>query len=300
MRTELELIAHAAKEGGLLSDRERKRLGYSDERWARALAAGRWLEVAPGWYRHAATPLTFAMEATAGSAWLRTKGGLYAESALHWLGVDVPEPARAEFLVPRHRRSAGPQPLLHSTTRWDPADLILHRRVRTCTATRALIDFAGRARSASELEAAIDSAIRLRRTALPRLTKRLATVSGFGMAGSVLLRELLLDSGGESYLERRFLQLVRPHGLPRPDCQVTMRRDHRVARVDFRFPSTNVVVEVTGRLGHASDAERAKDARRRNDLQLSGQQVIEFTTAHVIDDPDYVIATLRHAGLVAR
>ena len=107
------------------------------------------------------------------------------------------------------------------------------------------------------------------------------------------MRELLLDSGGESHLERRFLRLLRELGLPRPNCQVVFRRDNRtVARVDFQFPGTNVVVEVSGRLGHTSDSDRQRDARRRNALQQSGMEVLEFTTADVIDGKDYVFETL--------
>ncbi|CAB4986230.1 MAG: DUF559 domain-containing protein [Actinobacteria bacterium] len=65
-----------------------------------------------------------------------------------------------------------------------------------------------------------------------------------------------------------------------------------VARVDFRFPGTNVIVEVSGRLGHSSDSDRRKDARRRNHLQQAGQIVLEFTTADVIETPDHVLQVL--------
>lgn len=104
---------------------------------------------------------------------------------------------------------------------------------------------------------------------------------------------LILDTGGDSYLERRFLGLVRHAGLPRPSCQVVHRADgKRIARVDFQFPGTNVIVEVSGRLGHVSDRDRQRDARRRNALQQSGHIVLEFTTADVMDAQDYVIDTL--------
>ena len=98
-------------------------------------------------------------------------------------------------------------------------------------------------------------------------------------------------------LERRFLRLIREAGLPRPRCQVVFRDGTRtVARVDFLFAETRVVVEVSGRVGHASDADRRDDARRRNELTLRhGCPVVEFTTADVIEDPGYVIATVRQA-----
>ena len=74
--------------------------------------------------------------------------------------------------------------------------------------------------------------------------------------GTALLRTLLLDAGGESYLERRFLALVRRERLPRPTCQVMHKSGNQtIARVDFLFPGT--------------------------------------TTADVIDECDYVATTLR-------
>ena len=135
------------------------------------------------------------------------------------------------------------------------------------------------------------NSIRLRRTSVAHLRREFERVERQGRRGVVLLRELLLDSGGESYLERRFLRLMRTAGYPRPECQVTYRSNGKhIARVDFRLG--NAVIEVTGRLGHSSDRERQKDARRRNGLQALGLVVIEFTTADVIDDPVYVLRTL--------
>ncbi len=80
---------------------------------------------------------------------------------------------------------------------------------------------------------------------------------------------------------------MRDAGLPRPRCQVVFRDGTRtVGRVDFVFVGTRVVVEVSGRVGHASDADRRHDARRRNELiLLHGIRFVEFTTADVVEDP---------------
>ena len=73
-------------------------------------------------------------------------------------------------------------------------------------------------------------------------------------------------------LERQFLRLVNRSGLPMPKPQVVHARDGQfVARVDFLFPDPGVVVEVSGGRGHSSAADRAKDARRRNELQDMGR-----------------------------
>lgn len=292
MQRESELIAIACRQEMLVSTVDALRL-VSAATWNRALDQGLWCRVAPGWFRHAATPLTFDMQVRAGAAWLGGRGALFGSSALRWLGVEVTEPRRVAFLVPRTLRSIPNWMSVHTSQFWSNDDVTRHRGVRTCLATRAIIDFATQGATARELECVIDDAIRLRRTAMSRLSDRLACLSGRGRAGCVLLRELLLDSGGESYLERRFLRLMREHGMPLPECQVVFKADGAtVARVDFFFRSANVVVEVTGRRGHASDADRSKDARRRNRLQEAAV-VVEFTTADVIDDPLYLLATLR-------
>ena len=93
-------------------------------------------------------------------------------------------------------------------------------------------------------------------------------------------------------LERRFLELVRQAGLPRPATQVVHRDGGRTfARVDFLWPELGVVVEVSGRRGHVSDAERARDAQRRNELQDVGLRVYEYTWDDVTRRPEHVAAS---------
>ncbi|MDO8390622.1 MAG: DUF559 domain-containing protein [Actinomycetota bacterium] len=300
MKAEAALIEIARRNGMIITSSDALHL-VGRECWDRAQEQGLWIQVAPDRFRHAATALTFEMQVRAGAGWLSARGALYGSTALRWLGIDVPEPSSAEFLVRRDRRAIPNWVQVHTTVKWDNGDVIRHNGVRTSTATRAVIDFAAQGASARSLEQAIDEAIRLRRTALARLKQRLAGLSGRGHHGCALLREILLDSGGESHLERRFLRLLRSHDLPRPECQVVFRKDGQtVARVDFMFPAAAVIVEVTGRLGHTSDRDRQRDARRRNHLQDLGNDVIEFTTTDVIDDPAYVLSTLKSSLKVLR
>lgn len=293
VKQERELIDRANKQHLLVSRADATASGYSAWRWERAQDEGLWLQIAPDQLHHAATPLTFEMSVRAGASWLGKRGALFGAAALLWLGVEVPEVLKAEFLVPRSLRSIPNWMTIHTTTQWDPADVLSHNGVRTTTATRAILDYATSMPTAAQLEVAIDSAIKLRRTTQLRLARRLETLRGTGRHGVRLLSELLLDSGGESYLERRFLRLLRTAGLPRPDCQVIFRDNgQRVARVDFSFPATKTVVEVSGRLGHTSDRDRQRDARRRNRLQQMGSTVLEFTTADVIGGHAYVLRSL--------
>jgi hypothetical protein len=144
------------------------------------------------------------------------------------------------------------------------------------------------------LEAAIDSAVRSGASSPFVLAARLAAIRGRGRWGAPRIDALLLDAGGHTLLERRFLGLMRSAGLPRPMTQVVHRRGARTfARVDFLFEPFAIVVEVSGRRGHATDAERAQDAQRRNELQDVGRRVFEYTTADVTTRPAFVVATMR-------
>jgi very-short-patch-repair endonuclease len=166
---------------------------------------------------------------------------------------------------------------------------------RCASATRTIVDLAGGGASTDRLAAAIDSTLRLHLSAPLVLAERLAALRGRGKRGVRLLDQLVIDSGGETMLERRFLALVRHAGLPRPITQRRIRSDGRhVARVDFLYAEPGIVIEVSGRLGHSNPADRARDAQRRNELQDLGYLVYEYTWGDVTRRPVYVVDTLRH------
>jgi hypothetical protein len=216
------------------------------------------------------------------------------EAAARLHEFDRSPPDAVEFTVPRDERHVRGPFRVHSTT-----DLPAIDRVRVdgfpCTsATRTILDLARARASTVRLEAAIDSAVRSGASAPVVLAARLAELRGPGRWGVRRLDQLLPDTGGHTILERRFLRLMREAGLPRPACQVVHRRGGRTfARVDFLFEAADVVVEVSGRRGHASDGERARDAQRRNELQDAGRRVFEYTFAQVMRDPATIVTTMR-------
>ena len=175
-----------------------------------------------------------------------------------------------------------------------PLDRVDVDGFRTLSATRTVIDLAHARRGVSRVEAAIDSAVRLGLSSPLVIATRLETLRGSGRWGCRLIDYLLVDSGGHSMLERRFLQLVREAGIPRPITQAIHRKGSRhIARVDFLFQEENVVIEVSGRLGHTTPTERARDAQRRNELQDIGRRVYEYTWDDVTQRSEMVTRTLK-------
>jgi len=216
-----------------------------------------------------------------------------AAAALHRFDRALREPVDFTVLRELRNRAKACPYRVHTTVTMPPIDVV-HVDGFPCTsASRNVLDLAlGRAPTI-RLEAAIDSAIRRGLSSPTALSERLASLRGPGRWGVRRIDQLLPDTGGHTMLERRFLELVRLAGLPRPRTQVIHRKDGKhVARVDFLFDPFGVVIEVSGRLGHTSDAERARDAQRRNELQDLGRKVYEYTWADVKERPGYVEQTL--------
>jgi very-short-patch-repair endonuclease len=146
----------------------------------------------------------------------------------------------------------------------------------------------------AELKRAVDSAIRDGGTSETFLRRRLAALRGPGRHGARLLDEVIDGAGGHSFLERRFLELVRQAGLPKPQSQVIFRRDGRhVARVDFAWAPGPLIVEVNGHRTHSTREQLQVDEQRRTELTLLGFRVVAFTYDDVIGRPEWVVSRLR-------
>lgn len=253
--------------------------------------------VAKGVYRSTGAPQTWCQDLQAGVWSLGSTCVVSHRSAARLHGFDGFERETVEFTIDRScrgRRPAGVACTVHTTTDRRPGDRVSVDGLPTTSPIRTLIDLARDGASASELEWAVDSAIRMRGATLDLIIDRLALINGPARWGLGPLYSVLTSSGGHTVLERRFIQLVQGAELPTPTPQVVHRLAGRhVARVDFAFVDHGVVVEVSGGRGHSSPSERAKDARRRNDLQRLGQLVLEFTFEQVIHDPRMVVDVLR-------
>lgn len=216
------------------------------------------------------------------------------EAAARLHDFDRALPNAVEFTVRRDDRRSESPFRIHTTRVLPEIDVVTVAGYRCTSATRTVIDLARARISRYRLEAAIDSAVRTGASSPTVLVERLTALRGRGRWGVRLLDRLLLDTGGHTMLERRFLALMRESGLPRPTPQVLHRREGRAyARVDFCFDAHDLVIEVSGRKGHSSPAERARDAQRRNELQDAGRKVYEYTWEDVTERPGFVARSMR-------
>lgn len=226
---------------------------------------------------------------------LGPEAGATGRAAAHLLGLDGFGEGPLEFLGPRTYRDRSTVGTLRTSARIDRKDWIVIDGIRCSNATRTVIELLATA-SLEEAGDALASATRKRLTAPAVVERRLDQLGRAGRAGVAAFAELRRAGVVESGLERQLVRIVASAGLP----VLLLQRRYAlpgvgVARVDFEFAGLPIVVEVGGSRGYLSGAERQRQERRRNELQLRGKTVFFFTRHDVFDRPDYVIATLRTA-----
>jgi len=293
MRLSGPLTELAAQQEGLLTSDQLRQADVT--KWMqRRLVLDGWLHrISPRVYAVKGSPNTHRQRLRAGLLCLGERSWVSFEAAAALHGFDRSDRQMVEFTAERRRRSPMLPFVLHTTTRVDPIDFVVVDGFRATAATRTIFDLALAGAHRQRIEAAIDSAVRLQLSSPEVLQRRLSSLRGSGRWGCRTVESMIPDSGGHSMLERRFLELVRESGLPRPRTQVVHRLGGRhVARVDFLFDEVGVVVEVSGRRGHSTPSERARDAQRRNELQDLGRLVYEYTWEDITEHRHWVVRTL--------
>ena len=217
-------------------------------------------------------------------------------SAARLMSLDDFNGDELEFIQPRSNRGLQKGGTARTTDRPIPrTDLQRIDGIAVVRAERLIIDAPLFGFSRREVENAIDSAIRMRLVDEQRLRARVLSDHRSGVNGSRALLDALVDTGGESRLERWFLRLCREAGLPPPITQKTYRAGTRVvARVDAEFPG-GLIVEVAGHGTHSTRQQIQVDEQRRTELTLRGKRVITFTYDDVRYRPAWVAQQLRAA-----
>lgn len=285
-----------ASQDGVVARPQLIELGATGHQISYWLRTARLQRAAPRVYAVGGMPPTWRSQLRAGLLSLGPDAVVSHDAAAQLHGFDRSPPGRVEFTVPRPARPGDSALSVHTTQVLPPIDRCVVDGLAATSATRTVMDLARARVSQRRLEAAIDSAVRSGASAPVVLEQRLAALRGRGRWGCRRVEALLPDTGAHTMLERRFLELTRSAGLPRPRTQVVFRDgDRTMARVDFYYEEFGIVVEVSGRLGHSTPAERAADARRRNELQDHGLRVYEYTWEDVTRRRAYVVSSLRAA-----
>lgn len=203
-------------------------------------------------------------------------------------------------LVPRGRNIQRVGHFIHVSDTIPPLDCEVTEGLPCMSPTRTLLQIASTV-SLERLTAALDGALRDCLTTEDFLHRRIYDLRASGRNGIVPMVRALegaeITRGGQSWLEREFLRVIEPLGLPRPQTQAIMgQRRAALIRVDFRFEGTPLVIETLGYRWHRTKLQMGIDAERFNRLVLEGFTPIQFTYEHVVGDPDFVRATVSEAA----
>jgi len=177
---------------------------------------------------------------------------------------------------------------IHRRSGFRPEDFTTHRNIPVTSPVCTLVDIATRFQG-DPLEAAVNEADRLGLVGPEELQAALDCLPG--RRGVPRLRKLLdrrTFTATDTWLERRFVPIVRAAGLPKPLTQEHVNG----FRVDFWWPDLGLVVETDGLRYHRTPAEQARDRVRDQTHTAAGLTCLRFTRAQVRFEPGYVEGTL--------
>ena len=290
----------AAEQHGAISRGQLTKLGIDASRRQRWIVSGFLTAAGPRSYVLSGTPESWMRSVWCTHLDVEKRGFIAGRTAARLHGLDGFTSDVIEIIVPRrHRNLVGPWTLRSTGAALDKGATQFVERVRCLTMHRLILESGLFRFSRDEVESSIDSALRKQGISEQKLRTDVVKFHRSSVNGSRVLLDAMVDSGGQSRLERRLLKLVREAGLPRPEPQRIYRDDSRfVARVDFVFAGGHVV-EVEGHGFHSTPAQRDADERRRNALRRLVPSLTVFTYRQVTYDPEYVLGELHRLGITS-
>src|SRR5258707_7762136 len=227
------------------------------------------------------------------------RSALSHTSAARRLGLDVPRESLVQITIPIPRRIVN----LNGVRLWrsrdfTEADITRRGPFRLTHLARTMIDLASVLDDAW-LRAAMDSALRQRKTNLAWISKALRK-DGQGRRGVDRLRTLVADyeRGDEipdSVLESFAMELAAAiRHKPRLHCPI-LQGAHLIAEVDLAWPEVRLWVELDGWMHHGSRAAFARDRARDRTLFGLGWMVLRYTWQDVTGGRESMIDQIRRA-----
>lgn len=199
------------------------------------------------------------------------------------------------FAVPIEVTAASPRRnrkeiRVHSAKTLIDSDRVSFEGVPVTTVPRTLLDFA--AVDPFFLDRALDNAYRLGLLDLIAIDALISRSRGF--RGVARLRTSLEAYRTPAFLrsgmERRFLQLVDDHGLPRPSMNFFVAG----CELDAYWSTERFAVELDTYDYHGSPKAFEEDRIRQENLKLAGIELTRITGARLAREPERVMHRLAH------
>lgn len=181
-----------------------------------------------------------------------------------------------EVTCPRWRRTQTDGLIVHENKQWTSRDVTAVNGIPITTPALTLLHLAALV-SLSELERAVENALRRHLTTLAELDDLLRRYARRGRPGIRNLRMLVrarMDTQAkptDSSPEVSMLQLIRRHGLPEPVRQFqVMHQGRKIGRVDLAYPDARIAIEYDSDEFHTGRVASEHDSRRRHTMIAAG------------------------------
>jgi very-short-patch-repair endonuclease len=272
---------------GVVTWQEAMAAGVTPSELRRRARRGALLREYPGVYRvgHRAPCIEAsylaAVRARGENAWL---ADLAAAHVFGLVGGPAPEPV---VLTLTERRIPGIQ-TRRSRNLDRRRDTTQRRGIPITTVARTLVDIARLLGIDDLARACHEAGVRYRVTpaAVGAVLARKPNSPAAGKLRRVMAGEAPVTL---SALERRFLELLRDHGLPRP----VTNRPAGGRRVDCRWPAERLTVELDGYRFHSSRYAWERDRRREREAYARGDDFRRYTYGDVFERPATMLGELR-------
>jgi very-short-patch-repair endonuclease len=179
---------------------------------------------------------------------------------------------------------------VHHSTILESTDVARQEGIPVTAVPRTLLDLADQAHR-RVLEQSVERSQRLGLLDLAKCDALLARSGGH--AGKERLRHALAlyrdPAFTRSWPERKFLELVRGAGLPRPATNTYVAG----FELDAYWAAERFAVEIDGFQTHGTRAAFESDRLRQEDLKLVGIDSIRITARRIEREPDRVAARLQ-------
>jgi very-short-patch-repair endonuclease len=279
-RTHHPLSELAKKQHGVVSARQLEGLGYSKDAIWKGAGGGRLHQVQRGVYAVGHSALTGQGRCLA-AVLSCGDGALLSHRSAAWLWgmtAQLRSPVEVTAASPRRTRACI---RVHSARMLTDEDRDSSNVVPVTAVPRTLLDYA--AVEPHYLAWTLDRAERRGLLDLVAIDVLLSRSAGFRGVGR--LREALhlhrTPAFTRSGLERRFLDLVRKAGLPRPSTNVFVEG----YELDAYWPAMRFAVELDTYDYHGSHAAFEKDRLRQEDLKLVGIEMTRITGLRMDREP---------------
>lgn len=211
---------------------------------------------------------------------------LSGRTAGHLLGILVGSPPSPEVTAPTERRIAGVR--THRARRGPETERMLWLGIPVTTPARTLVDLAGEIPPADLARACHEAGIRFRVTpaGVEAVLARRSHSAGAGALRSILSGERRVTL---SRLEARFLERLNAASMPLP----LTNRPAGGRRVDCRWPSARLTVEIDSYRYHSSRHAWELDRRREREAYARGDAFRRYTYGDVFEHPAEMLRELR-------